>query len=164
VIYEGNAHCFGDDINTDYITPGKYKSQQLTFEQYATHIMEDIDPGFYERINKGDFIVAGENFGCGSSRESAPRIVLAAGISAVLAKSFARIFFRNAISLGLPLIECDTDAIIPGEKLVVDVVAGTVTTEHGVIQGKPLPSALMKCLLDGGMLENFKKYGTFTLD
>ena len=163
MIYEGKAHVFGDDINTDYITPARYKAQKLTFDEYAKHIMEDIRPGFYNEITKGDFIVAGDNFGCGSSRESAPRVIMAAGVPVVLAKSFARIFYRNCMSLGLPLVEVDTSSIKDGEKISVDVVAGTVTTEHGVIQGKPLPKELMKVLLeDGGMLGNFMKHGTFT--
>jgi len=102
----GKAHRFGDDINTDLIISGKYKFKSLDINDMSTHLMEDIDPAFHSKITKGDYIVAGRNFGCGSSREQAPLVIKAAGISAVVAKSFARIFFRNAINVGLPLIEC----------------------------------------------------------
>lgn len=163
MIFNGIAHKFGDDINTDYVTSGKYKSRILDLNELCTHIMEDIDPGFYSRLKPGDFIVAGKNFGCGSSRETAPLVIKQARISAVIAKSFARIFFRNCIAIGLPVIECDTDLIENGEILNVDVVAGTITTSKSIIQGKPLPKALMDCLMEGGMSANFKKYGTFKL-
>jgi len=162
--YNGFAHCFGDDINTDYLSPSKYKARKLTFEEYATHMMEDIRPGFYETLKPGDILVAGENFGCGSSRESAPRVVQAAKISVVLAKSFARIFYRNAVSLGLPLLEVDTDQIKEGDPLEVDVITGIVKTPRGEIRGTPLPPTLLKVLLEGGMLANFRKNGCFKLD
>ena len=164
MIYTGKAHCFGDDINTDYITPSKYKAANISMEEYATHMMEDIRPGFYGTISAGDFIVAGKNFGCGSSRESASRVIQVAKISVILAKSFARIFFRNAIGIGLPVLECDTDAIQDGEVLQVNVVEGTVTRSNGtVIHGIPLPPAMMNCLQEGGMSAVFKKYHTFKL-
>ena len=101
---------FGNNINTDYIIAGKYKFKSTDMNDLATHLMEDIRPGFIEEIEKGDFIVAGHNFGMGSSREQAPLVIKAAGISAVIAKSFARIFYRNCINVGLPVIECDTDS------------------------------------------------------
>lgn len=164
MIFTGAAHCFGDDINTDYLSPSKYKARKLTFEEYAQHMLEDIRPGFYESLTPGDILVAGENFGCGSSRESAPRVIQAAKIPVVVAKSFARIFYRNAISLGLPLVEADTTSIREGETIEVDVLLGTIKTDHGTIQGTPLPPVLMGVLLEGGMLANFQKYGSFRLD
>ena len=121
---KGKAHKFGDDINTDYIMSSRHRTQSLDYVQLAEHLMEDIRPGFYSQVESGDFIVAGDNFGCGSSREYAPKIVKAGGIAAVIAKSFARIFYRNAINLGLPLIECDTDAISEGDSFEGESGAG----------------------------------------
>ncbi len=126
MLLRGKAHKFGNDINTDYIIAGKYKSKYATVKEQARHVMEDLDPHFYEKIAPGDFVVAGNNFGCGSSRETAPLVIRYANLSAVLAKSFARIFFRNAINTGLPVIRCDTDQIEPGDELEVDLAAGTV--------------------------------------
>ena len=104
----GICHKFGDDVNTDYIISGRYKFKTLDMKELARHVMEDLDPDFYSKVSKGDFIVAGRNFGCGSSREQAPLAIINADISAVLAKSFARIFYRNCINTGLPLVECNT--------------------------------------------------------
>lgn len=163
MIFNGKAHKFSDDINTDYVISGKYKSRILDYDELCTHIMEDIDPTFYSRITPGDFIVAGKNFGCGSSRETAPTVIKGAKISVVIAKSFARIFFRNAISIGLPVIECDTDAIADGDILEVDVISGRIKTSQGELIGTPLPQALLNVLLEGGMSENFKRHGTFYL-
>lgn len=141
MLLQGKAHKFGDDVNTDYIISGKYKFKTLDMRELAKHVMEDLDPDFYQKINAGDFIVAGRNFGCGSSREQAPLAIKYAGISAVLAKSFARIFFRNAINTGLPVVECDTDRIEPGDELVVDLSTGVITnkTKGLTIAAKPLP-------------------------
>ena len=105
---KGNIFRFGDDINTDYIISSKNKSKILDRKELAQHLMEDIRPGFAAEISPGDVIVAGENFGCGSSRETAPIVMKEAGIAAVVAKSFARIFYRNCINIGLPLVICDT--------------------------------------------------------
>ena len=161
----GNAHKFGDDVNTDYIISGRHKFKTLDMKELARHVMEDLDPAFYDKINSGDFIVAGRNFGCGSSREQAPLAIINADISAVIAKSFARIFYRNCINTGLPLIECDTDLIEPGDKLSVDLQAGVL---HNISKGidipiTPLPPVMLKILSDGGLAEHFKKYGTFNL-
>ena len=122
----GYAHKFGDNVNTDYIISGKYKFATIDMNELVVHLMEDLRPNFYYEIKKGDFIVAGENFGCGSSREQAPLVIKQAGIGAVLAKSFARIFFRNAINIGLPAIEVSTDSIEEGDSLKVDLEKGIV--------------------------------------
>jgi len=161
--FEGRAHKFGDDINTDYIIAGKYKFKTLDMRELAQHVMEDLDPEFYRKISPGDFIVAGRNFGCGSSREQAPLVIKYAGIAAVLAKSFARIFYRNAINTGLPVIECDTDGIETGDELIVDLAAGEIRnlTRDAIIRVKPLPGVMLKILKDGGLAAHIKKYGRF---
>jgi len=160
---KGKAHKFGDDINTDYIMSSRHRTQSLDYVQLAEHLMEDIRPGFYSQVKPGDFIVAGDNFGCGSSREYAPKIVKAGGIAAVIARSFARIFYRNAINLGLPLIECDTDAIGEGEVLRVNLALGEIYNETSgcSIQINPMPEFMMTLLNEGGMANYIRKYGTF---
>ncbi len=161
----GRAHKFGNDINTDYIIASKYKSRILDPEELAKHVLEDLDPTFYGRLSRGDFIVAGSNFGMGSSRETAPRVIRDAGVSAVLAVGFARIFFRNAINVGLPVVECDTTGIDQGDTLEVDLAAGVVRNlDKGIdIAVAPLPAVMVELLNDGGLIEHFKKYGTFQL-
>ncbi|QLH75617.1 MAG: 3-isopropylmalate dehydratase small subunit [Methanomassiliicoccales archaeon] len=162
----GRAHRFGDNINTDYIISGKYKFKSTDMKELATHLMEDIRPGFHKEISKGNFIVGGQNFGMGSSREQAPLVIQAAGISAVLARSFARIFFRNCINVGLPVIECDTSQIDEGDELDVDLERGIVLnrTKGIEIKAVPLPPVMVKILNDGGLAEHFKRYGGFNLD
>ncbi|MCL6635545.1 MAG: 3-isopropylmalate dehydratase small subunit [Peptococcaceae bacterium] len=164
--YQGKAHKFGNDVNTDYIISGKYKFKTLDMKELAKHVMEDLDPGFYSKVTPGDFIVAGTNFGCGSSREQAPLAIKYAEVSAVLAKSFARIFYRNAINTGLPAVECDTDLIDPGDELIVDLAAGRITnkTKGTTIPVKPLPGVMIKILNDGGLAPHFRKYGGFNFD
>ncbi|MCL6635863.1 MAG: 3-isopropylmalate dehydratase small subunit [Peptococcaceae bacterium] len=166
MILKGRAHKFGNDVNTDYIISGKYKFKTLDMNELAKHVMEDLDPEFYSKITPGDFIVAGSNFGCGSSREQAHLAIKHASISAVLAKSFARIFYRNAINTGLPVVECDTDQIDPGDELVVDLSAGVITnkTKGITIQARPLPPVMIKILNDGGLVAHFRKYGGFNFD
>ena len=161
----GKAHKFGDDVNTDYIISGKYKFKTLDMRVLAKHVMEDLDPGFYDKVTAGDFIVGGANFGCGSSREQAPLAIKYADVGAVLAKSFARIFYRNAINTGLPVVECDTDLIGPGDDLSVDLTAGIITnrTKGTAIPIKPLPKVMIKILKDGGLAAHFKKHGGFNL-
>ncbi|MDR9757213.1 MAG: 3-isopropylmalate dehydratase small subunit [Thermoanaerobacterales bacterium] len=161
----GKAHCFGDDVNTDYIISGKYKFKTLDMKELAKHVMEDLDPDFARRVQSGDFVVAGRNFGCGSSREQAPLALLNAGVGAVLAQSFARIFYRNAINTGLPVVVCDTSLIESGDELVVDLEKGLLQnlTKGKEIPIKPLPSVMLKILSDGGLAEHFRKYGTFHL-
>lgn len=165
MIINGKAHKFGDDINTDYIISGKYKFKTLDMNELAKHVMEDLDPDFYSKVETGDFLVAGSNFGCGSSREQAPLAIKHANIGAVLAKSFARIFFRNAINTGLPVIECDTDLIDIGDKLSVDLAGGKLRneTKNIDIEIKSLPPVMIKILNDGGLAPHFKKHGGFNL-
>ncbi|NLJ77106.1 MAG: 3-isopropylmalate dehydratase small subunit [Peptococcaceae bacterium] len=163
--FNGRAHKFGDDVNTDYIISGKYKFKTLDMKELAKHVMEDLDPHFYEKVVAGDFIVAGTNFGCGSSREQAPLAIKYADVGAVLAKSFARIFYRNAINTGLPVVECDTDQMEQGDELYVDLTAGVITnrTKGITMPAKPLPTVMIKILNDGGLAPHFKKYGGFNL-
>ena len=167
MILNGKARRFkiDDDINTDYIISGRYKFKIQDPVELAKYVMEDLDPNFSQRIKKGDFIVAGKNFGCGSSREQAPLAIKYAGISAILAKSFARIFYRNAFNLGLPLVECDTSEIKEGNELELDLDRGTLKnkTKNQEIKIKPLPKVMQILLSDGGLVEHFKKYGGFKL-
>lgn len=164
--FHGKAHKFGNDVNTDYIISGKYKFKTLDMRELATHVMEDLDPDFYNKVSEGDFIVAGSNFGCGSSREQAPLAIKYANVSAVLAKSFARIFYRNCINTGLPVVECNTDLIESGDELEVDLAGGVIRNiTRGVeIPVKPLPGVMIKILNDGGLAPHFRKYGGFNLD
>ncbi|HHV81269.1 MAG TPA: 3-isopropylmalate dehydratase small subunit [bacterium] len=165
MILHGFAHKLGDDINTDYIISGKYKFNTLDMKELARHIFEDIEPNFIDKIKPGDIIVAGRNFGCGSSREQAPLVIKNAGLSAVVASSFARIFYRNAINNGLPLVECDTSRIQDGDELEIDLENGVVRDLTGGFEMgiNPLPPFMMKLLQDGGLVEHFKKYGGFSI-
>jgi len=161
----GYSHKFGDDVNTDYIISGKYKFSTINMDELSVHLMEDLRPNFYNEIKKGDFIVAGENFGCGSSREQAPLVIKHAGISAVIATSFARIFYRNSINIGLPLVEVPTDNIAEGDLLAVDLEKGVVKnlTKEEVLKIKSLPKVMLKILQSGGLVNYYKKYGTLEL-
>lgn len=161
MLLKGKAHKFGDDINTDYIISGKYKFNTLNLNELAKHVMEDVDPEFFKHCKPGDFIVAGDNFGCGSSREQAPLAIKYANAGAVIAKSFARIFFRNAINVGLPLLECDTKKIENGDKIEVDLKKGVIfnRTKNFTLSAHPLPEIMIKILNAGGLAKYFKKYG-----
>ena len=163
--YKGKAFKFGDNISTDHIAPGRLFHLRSNLEEFAKHVLEDADETFASRMKKGDFVVAGTNFGLGSSREHAPQIIKIAGVSAVLAKSFARIFYRNAINIGLLLIECDTDKINDGDELEVDIKKGVVKdiTQGTEITFSPLPDVMIKLLHDGGLIEHLKKHGDFEL-
>ncbi len=158
---KGRAWKFGDDISTDHITPGRYYHLRSNMPELAKHIMEDADPDFPKKFKPGDFIVAGNNFGMGSSREHAPLALKIAGVSAVIAKSFARIFYRNAINVGLPLLIADTDAIEDGDELEVELGKGRITDlSKGVtIEAKPLPEVMLRILNEGGLVNYVKKYG-----
>jgi 3-isopropylmalate/(R)-2-methylmalate dehydratase small subunit len=162
----GRAHCFGNDVNTDYIISGKYKFKTLDMKELASHVMEDLDPDFAQKVQPGDFVVAGRNFGCGSSREQAPLALLNAGVGAVLAPSFARIFYRNAINTGLPVVECDTAGIAAGDELVADLEGGVLRnlTRDTETPIRPLPPFMLKVLADGGLAAHIVKYGTFNID
>src|SRR3989339_1622366 len=124
MIKKGKAWKFGDDISTDHIAPGRLFHLRTNLPELAKHVLEDADPEFASKMSVGDFVVGGNNFGLGSSREHAPQVLNIAGVNAVLAKSFARIFFRNAINIGLLAIECDTDKINKGDELEIDLKKG----------------------------------------
>jgi 3-isopropylmalate/(R)-2-methylmalate dehydratase small subunit len=165
MILKGKAHVFGDDVNTDYIISGKYKFKTLDMKELSRHLMEDVDPEFTDKVRPGDFIVAGINFGCGSSREQAPLVIKHAGVGAVLARSFARIFFRNAINKGLPVVECDTSGIQAGDELEIDLEKGKVTnlTRDETLKVTPLPGVMMDILQQGGLTGYLKEHGGFEL-
>ena len=163
---DGCVHKFDlDDINTDYIIPGKKKFKTTNMKELSKYIMEDLDPDFYKKINKGDFLVGKSNFGCGSSREQAVWVIKESGISAVIAKSFARIFYRNAFNIGLPLIECDTDKIKNGDELKINLENGVINnlSRKTKISVKPIPPLMLKLLNEGGVIAHFNKYGGFKL-
>ncbi len=158
---KGKVWKFGDNISTDHIVPGRYYHLRSNIEELAKHIMEDVDAEFYKKISPGDLIVAGKNFGMGSSREHAPLALKVAGISAVIAKSFARIFYRNAINIGLPLLIADTDMIESGDLLEINFESGIIKnlTKKIDIKTKPLPKIMINILNEGGLINYVKKYG-----
>jgi 3-isopropylmalate/(R)-2-methylmalate dehydratase small subunit len=164
-VLRGRAWTFGDDISTDHIAPGRLFHLRTNLPELAKHVMEDADPGFAAAMSRGDFIVGGRNFGLGSSREHAPRIIKLAGVGAVLARSFARIFYRNAINVGLPVLQCETSGIERGDELVVDLTAGEVRdlTKDLVVPFVPLPEVMVTILGDGGLVAHVKKHGGFAL-
>ena len=161
VILKGRVWKFGDNISTDHIIPGRYYHLRSNLPELAKHVMEDADPDFPNKVRPGDFIVAGKNFGMGSSREHAAIVIKLANVSAVIAKSFARIFFRNAINNGLPVIIADTDKIDDGDELEVDLEKGTIKdlSKNIEIKIKPLPKTMIEILKAGGIVEYIKKYG-----
>ena len=155
----------GDNISTDHIQPGRYSYLRSNLPELAKHVLEDVDPTFISRVRKGDFVVAGRNLGLGSSREHAPLIIKLAGVSAVLAKSAARIFFRNAINVGLPVLICDTDRISDGDELEVDLAAGTIVdlTNGARLTFGKIPEVMLNILNEGGLVPYIKKYGDFII-
>ncbi|HUV56365.1 MAG TPA: 3-isopropylmalate dehydratase small subunit [Dehalococcoidales bacterium] len=162
---KGKAFKFGDNISTDHIVPGRLAHLRSNLPELAKHVMEDADPTFASRVKPGDFIVAGGNFGLGSSREHAPLVIKIAGVSAILAKSVARIFFRNAINLGLPVLICDTDKIDDGDELEVDLAKGTIKdiTNGNRLTFSKIPEAMLRILDEGGLIPYIQKYGDFKL-
>ena len=162
---KGRAFKFGDSISTDHIIPGRFAHLRSNLPELAKHVLEDADPTFASRVKEGDFVVAGNNFGLGSSREHAPLVIKMAGVKAILAKSAARIFFRNAINLGLPVLICDTDTISDGDELEIDLAAGTVrdvTSGNQFTFGK-IPEAMLRILDEGGLIPYIQKYSDFKL-
>ncbi|MBI2958411.1 MAG: 3-isopropylmalate dehydratase small subunit [Chloroflexi bacterium] len=157
----GRAFKFGNDISTDLIVPGRLAHLRSNLPELAKHVLEDADQTFASRVRPGDFVVGGSNFGLGSSREHAPLVIKMAGVSAVLAKSAARIFFRNAINQGLPVLICDTDAIDDGDQIEVDLSAGTVRdlTNGIVLTFGKIPAVMLRILSEGGLIPYVKKYG-----
>ena len=166
MVKKGKAWKFGDNISTDLIAPGRLFHLRSNLPELAKHVLVDADPQFASSMSPGDFVVGGSNFGLGSSREHAPTIIHLAGVSAVIAKSFARIFFRNSINVGLPVIQCDTDGIDAGDELELDLGAGTLTnvTKGVTLTFPPLPDVMRTILDDGGLLAHIEKNGDFKLD
>jgi len=164
-ILEGKAFKFGDDISTDLIAPGRYFHLRSNLTELAKHVLADADPEFAKKIQAGDFVVGGKNFGLGSSREHAPTIIKIAGAGAVLAKSFARIFFRNSINIGLPVLICDTDKIDEGDRLQIDLRNGAIKdiTKNIELRFNPLPEVMIKILSEGGLVEHITKNKGFNL-
>ncbi len=153
-IIKGKAWKFGSDIDTDVIIPGKYL-RTTDMQVFADHVLEGIDPEFPKKVQKGDVIVANDNFGCGSSREQAALALKYAGVACVVAKSFGRIFFRNAINVGLPLMEADVQCN-EGDEVEIDLHQGTVKVSGKVFQGNKLPDFLLEMLTDGGLVAHRK--------
>ncbi len=160
MVKEGNAIKYGNDVNTDVIIPARYLNSSEP-EYLASHCMEDIDPTFAERKKAGDIIVGGDNFGCGSSREHAPLAIKASGISVVIAKSFARIFYRNSINIGLAIVESPEAAeeISDGDRVSVDLDTGIITdlTTGKTYRSAPFPEFIQNIITAGGLIKAAKK-------
>lgn len=152
---------YGEDINTDLIIAGKY-TKTLNVQDLVDHALEDLDPDFHEKCAQGRTIIAaGDYFGCGSSREQAPVALKESGIQCVVARSFSRIFYRNAINIGLPLVECDTTQIDDGDVIEYEVGASTIrnVTKNKTLEVSPLPELMVKILRNGGMVQVMKEGG-----
>ncbi|MBD3353583.1 MAG: 3-isopropylmalate dehydratase [Candidatus Lokiarchaeota archaeon] len=163
---KGKAYIFGDNISTDLICPGRYYHLRSDIEKLAEHVLEDARPEFASEMEAGNtFVIAGKDMGLGSSREHAPLIIKVSGCNAVLCKSVARIFYRNCINVGLPIITCDTSKIKEGDQLEVDLSHGIVKniTQDFEINFDPFPSIMTDILEAGGLVEYIKKYGDFKL-
>ena len=165
VFLKGRAHVYGDDINTDLIIPGKY-TKTLDMQIFADHVLEDLDPEFRKNVRKGDILVAGDNFGCGSSREQAPLALKLSGISVVIARYFARIFFRNAINIGLPIMEIEDFDISSGDELAVSLESGTVEnlTTNKRYNATKMPEVMIDILREEGLVNYLKKHGDYLLN
>ncbi len=161
MIFKGRAWKFGANVDTDAVIPARYLNTSDP-KELASHLMEDIDPQFLQKIQPGDIIVAGDNFGCGSSREHAPLAIKHAGISCVIAKSFARIFYRNSFNMGLPILESAeaAEAIQQGDELSVDPEAGVIqdVTTGGSFQSQPIPPFMRQLIEAGGLMNYVKQY------
>ncbi|MDH7481543.1 MAG: 3-isopropylmalate dehydratase small subunit [Armatimonadota bacterium] len=155
MIFKGKVHKYGSNVDTDVIIPARYLVTSDPAE-LAAHCMEDIDPDFVKRVQPGDIIVAEENFGCGSSREHAPIAIKTSGISCVIAKTFARIFYRNSFNIGLPILECPeaVDGISAGDKVEVETSTGKIVnlTTGKVFQARPFPEFIQQLILAGGLI------------
>lgn len=161
---KAKAHVYGNHIDTDRIIPGKY-TKTLDLSTLANHVLEDLDPNFNKIVQQGDVLVAGINFGCGSSREQAPLALKQAGVSVVIAQDFARIFFRNAINIGLPVLEITDHEIQKGAELDIDLKTGTVTdlTANRTYKATKLPDIMIAILSEGGLVNYLTKYGDYSL-
>ena len=156
------AWLFGQDIDTDQIIPGRYSPYMTSEEDLAQYAFIERRPEFAPGVQQGDVIIAGKNFGCGSSREYAPRALLKCGIAAIIAPSFARIFFRNAINLGIPLFEADlTDQVADGEQVTLDLGAAQLHTEHSTVDLPPPPAFVQDIQREGGIVAYYQRHGHF---
>jgi 3-isopropylmalate/(R)-2-methylmalate dehydratase small subunit len=162
MVIKGKARLFGDNVNTDVIIPARYLNTSDPTE-LAAHCMEDLDPKFIERVEQGDILVAGKNFGCGSSREHAPIALKAAGISCIIAKSFARIFFRNALNIGLPILESSeaVSSIREGDLVEVELDTGSIKdfSSGRTFNAQPFPPFMRDLIAEGGLLAYAAKRG-----
>jgi 3-isopropylmalate/(R)-2-methylmalate dehydratase small subunit len=161
-IYIGTAHVFGDNVDTDRIIPGKY-TKTLDLANLATHVLEDVDPNFSSRVRPGDIVVAGDNFGAGSSREQAPLALQAAGVAVVVANFFARIFYRNAINIGLPVVEVGRHEIQTGHEVEVDLGGGWVKdrTSGQRYMATQMPEVMVDILNAGGLVNYLREHGNY---
>ena len=157
---KGYVHKYGDNVDTDVIIPARYLNT-ADHKELASHCMEDIDKDFVNNVKEGDVIVAGWNFGCGSSREHAPLVIKTCGVGCVIAKSFARIFYRNAINIGLPILECEeaADAISAGDKVHIDFDTGIITnlTNGNKYSAQPFPEFIQNIIKAGGLMASVKE-------
>lgn len=165
MILKGKVWKFGDNISTDHIIPGRFYHLRSNLEELKKHVFEDISSGFYKKVKKGDIIVGGRNFGLGSSREHAPLIIKMAGIDAIVASSFARIFFRNAINVGLAAIICETEGIDEGSLLEIGVDEGVLLnmTNGDKRKFSPLSSIMRNILNEGGLEHYIARHGGFKI-
>jgi 3-isopropylmalate/(R)-2-methylmalate dehydratase small subunit len=156
---KGRVWKYGDNVNTDVIFPGRYTYQLMEPAEMARHAMEDLDPEFAKNVKPGDVVVAGKNFGCGSSREQAAACLKAAGVQAVVAKSFARIYFRNAINLGLAVLQCGeaSDALETGDEVEIDFAGGKIISGERIFKFFSLPESVLGIIEAGGLIEYTKK-------
>ncbi len=157
--FKGKVFKYGDNVNTDVIFPGKYTYTVTDRTEMAKHAMEDLDPNFIKEVQSGDIIIAGKNFGCGSSREQAVICLKEAGISAIIAKSFARIYFRNCINEGLPALVCEEiyDLVEKGEVVEIDLKEGKIITKSGTFSFPPFPEKVQEILINGGLIPYLQK-------
>ena len=157
---KGFAHKYGDNVDTDVIIPARYLNI-ADKKELATHCMEDIDPGFVSKVRQGDIVVGGQNFGCGSSREHAPMVLRESGVSCVIAATFARIFYRNSINIGFPILECPqaSERIQPGDEVSIDFDTGLITniTRGESYTAAPFPEFIKEIIEAGGLLNSIKK-------
>ena len=166
MIFRGKAIKLGDNISTDHIIPGRFAYLRSNLPELAKHVLEDTLPDFNSIAKDGDILVGGNNFGLGSSREHAPVVIKMAGISVILVKSVARIFFRNAINQGMPVLFCDTDQITDGDELEIDLAEGSVTNinDGTVLTTSKMPSLMSTIVNEGGLMPYIKKYHDFILE
>jgi 3-isopropylmalate/(R)-2-methylmalate dehydratase small subunit len=165
LVLRGKASKLGDNISTDDIIPGRFAHLRSNLPELAKHVLEDAASGFTSKVRSGDFLVAGKNFGLGSSREHAPVVIKMSGVGAILAKSAARIFFRNAINQGLPVLLCDTDRIDDGDELEINLTGGTITdlTSAVTLSCSKMPPIMSAILEEGGLIPYIQKHKDFKI-